>query len=107
MALSLKKMQETVKTAQVTWEEDVVDFGYHPAAFTTDLMQKVTDEADDNNVSGVAAMLEPIMDWWDVLDEEGQRIPTDLATLRQMPLPFLMKITDAIGTSMRPPASAG
>ena len=105
MAVSLTKMRNTTKSAQVTWEEDVVDFGYHPAAFTTELVEEVTSEAEGNNLHGVAKMMEPILDWWDVLDDDGNRLPTDLATLRAMPLPFLMRLVDAIGGDMRPPAS--
>ena len=103
MAVSRTKMRQSVKTAQVTWEEDVVDFGYRPAMFTTELVEEVSKEAEENNLHGVAEMVEPILDWWDVLDDEDKRLPTDLATIKSMPLRFIMDIVEQIGGDMRPP----
>lgn len=107
MAVSLTKMRQSIRTAQVTWEEDVVDFGYKPAMFTTELVEEVTSEAQANNLHGVAEMVEPLLEWWDVLDDEDNRLPTDLETIKSMPLTFVMGIVDVIGGDMRPPESKG
>lgn len=107
MAVSLTKMRKSIRTAQVTWDEDVVDFGYKPAMFTTELVEEVTSEAESNNLHGVAEMVEPLLDWWDVMDDDDKRLPTDLETIKGMPLTFVMSIVDVIGSDMRPPESKG
>lgn len=106
MAIGLKEMRTAEKAAQVTWNGEVVDFAYRPGEFTTELLETVSEEANAENVAGVAEMMVPLLVWWDVLDEEGNRLPTDLATLKRVPLDFLNKLNDAIGRDMRPPESA-
>ena len=106
MAIGLKQMKEIEKSAQVVWAGEVVDFAYRPGEFTTELLETVNREADAENLAGVAEMMESLLVWWDVLDEEGNRLPTNLETLKRVPLEFLNKLNDAIGQDMRPPESA-
>lgn len=106
MGIGLKKMKEAVKASQVIWGDDVVDFAYRPGEFTTELLEAVNNAAEEENLAAVAEMMESLLVWWDVLDDDGNRLPTDLATLKRVPLEFLNKLNDAIGRDMRPPESA-
>ena len=51
-------------------------------------------------------MMQSLLVWWDVLGDDGNRLPTDLETLKRVPLEFLNKLNEAIGQDMRPPESA-
>jgi hypothetical protein len=100
-------MKAAVKTAQVEWLGEAVDFAYHPAEFTANRAAEVSDLADAGNVRAVAGLVSPLLEWWDVLDDEGERMPTDTETVGNMPLAFVMAIVGAMGKDMRPPESRG
>ena len=104
MAMTLSKIKDKVNTATILWDEETVDVGYHPAAFTIEIAEIVATAAAENDLGVISALLEPILGWWDVLDDDGQRLPTDAATIRLMPLGFLMEVMGTVQESMRPPA---
>jgi hypothetical protein len=106
MAMSLSKVKAKVAQAQVAWEDEVVDFGYHPGEVTPALLETVQGAADKGDLDVIGALLEPVLAWWDVLDDEDQRLPTDKATIRQVPLGFLMEVLGATQEAMRPPEDA-
>lgn len=103
MAVRLSEMKAREKAAQVTWDDEIVDFGYFPNAFTMQVAEDVQIAAERNDLSTVSAMLDPIVSWWDVLDDDGKRLPSDAETMKQFPLTFLMKIMEAVGEGQRPP----
>lgn len=107
MAISLTEMKAKQKASQVTWEDEIVDFAYHPAAFSVEVAQAVQEQAQKGDLAGVALAMEPLIGWWDVLDDDGERIAADIATIRQMPLGFLMSILSAVGDDMNPPERKG
>lgn len=105
MGVKLSDMKAREKAAQVTWDDEIVDFGYYPNAFSLDVAEAVGEAAAKNDLSVVAAMLDPIIAWWDVLDDDGQRIPATAENMGQFPLSFLMAIMEQIGADQRPPES--
>lgn len=107
MAVNYSDMKAAVKTAQAEWMGEVVDFAYHPAEFTANRAAEVSALADAGDVGAVASLVSPLLDWWDVLDDDGNRLPTDVETVGNMPLAFVMGIVGAMGRDMRPPASRG
>jgi hypothetical protein len=103
VGIRLSELKARVKTAQVEFDDEVIDFGYHPNAFTMEVAEEVEKAANANDLSTVAAMLEPIVEWWDVLDDKDKRIPPTAENMRAFPLNFLMKIMDKVGEDQRPP----
>lgn len=103
MAVRLSEMKSREKASQVEWDDEVVDFGYFPNAFSLQVAEDVSNAAAANDLSVVAAMLEPIISWWDVLDDDGAQLPTDAETMKGFPLSFLMALMEKVGDDQRPP----
>lgn len=104
MAISLTQMKAKTRDAQILWEDEKVDFAYHPAAFSVEVAQHVQERAIEGDLEGVATVMVNLLDWWDVLDDDGNRLPADVTLVRQMPLGFLMSILNAVGADMTPPS---
>lgn len=96
------KMAET-KVVTVTWGDDDVDVSYHPNVVTPDLLEKVDQAAQEDNLDVLGVLLEPVLEWWDILDDQDKRIPTDRATIREVPMPFLVLVQSAIESDQNPP----
>jgi len=103
MAMTLSTVKAKVAVVTVTWTDETVDVGYLPAAITPALLEEVTEAGKADNMDVIGTMLEPVLAWWDVLDDDGKRLPTDAATIRLMPVDFLNKVMEATQESMRPP----
>ena len=52
-------------------------------------------------------MLAPIVEWWDVLDDDDQRIPPTAENMRAFPLNFLLAIMRAITEDSKPEGQQG
>lgn len=108
--ITLSKMQRAVRPAHVMWAGDGteeptrVDFGYYPGLFSIETGDIVQEAAGKGELDTIAKIMEPLLAWWDVLADDETRLPTDVATIRQMPIPFLMEIMGAMQEGMRPPA---
>lgn len=101
----LSAMKAKVKTATVQYDGEDVPFGYKPGELTLDLMDDIQEQAARGDKDTVGAMLEPILEWWDVLDDNDQRLPTDRATIRTMPMAFLTLLMQTmVGDLTNPPA---
>lgn len=120
MAMTLSSMKTKVATATVTWQDETVDIGFFPGALTPAYLEMLQESAREAKAAGTKAPEEgvkarsqfedlvlPILAWWDVLDEEGERLPVTTDTIREMPLSFLTATVTATQASMRPPARAG
>lgn len=103
MSMKLTEVKAKVKQATVVWDDETVDVGYHPAALTPAVLEEVQDAAREENLSVIGTLLEPVLAWWDVLDDDGARMPTDAETIRQIPVPFLMAVLEQVQAAMRPP----
>jgi hypothetical protein len=103
MAMTLSKVQDKVTTTTVLWDDESVDVGYHPAAITPALLEQVQAAAGAENLDVVGALLEPVLAWWDVLTDDGERYPTDAETIKIMPLAFTMAVLTQVQEAMRPP----
>lgn len=103
MSISFTQMKAKTKDAQIDWEGEKVDFAYHPAAFSVEVAQHVQERAQEGDLGGVAVVMVNLLDWWDVLDDEGNRLAVTEELVRQMPLGFLMSMLNAVGADMAPP----
>jgi hypothetical protein len=114
MALKRSSMAEKVRTITVVWEDESVDVGIYPGRYTPALIQEVTAraeaagaEAESDQVEAIAAMVEPLLAWWDVLDDEGERLPATAEVIATLPITFTMLVVQEAGAAIRPPANRG
>lgn len=104
MAVHLHNKMGESKTIQVEWGPDTVDVSYHPNVVTPALLEEVDEAAKRDNLDSLGVLLEPVLEWWDVLGEDNERIPTDAATIRSIPMRFLILVQRAIEVDQNPPA---
>lgn len=107
MAMKLTEVRAKTKTVTVTWDDETVDVCYAPNRFTPEVMEAVAEAETQQNLSIMGAMLEPLLEWWDVLDDNENRIPTSAENIAKMPLPFLMRVLSVVQEDQNPPASRG
>lgn len=106
MGVRLSAMKAKITESFLEWDGERVDFAYKPNEFTMELADEIAVQAEQENLSMVAAMLAPIVVWWDVLDDEDERIPATAENMRRFPLNFLLRIMEAI-TKDQDPESKG
>lgn len=112
MAMKLSEVKAKTKITTVEFMDESVDVSYHPAAMTPAILEEVMAlakgaETDAEDMALVGSMLEPVLDWWDVLNDDGSRVPTTKEAIREVPLAFLIKVLDDVQADMRPPAQKG
>lgn len=107
MAMRLSEARAKTKIVTVSWDDETVDVCYAPNRFTPEVMEAVVETEQAQNLSIMGALLEPLLDWWDVLDDKDNRIPTTAENIAKMPLPFLMRVLSVVQEDQNPPASRG
>lgn len=103
MAVALSNMKKRTKLITVEWDGEEVDVSYFPNVVTPELLEKVDAAADQDNLDVLGVMLEPVLEWWDVLLDDGTKLPTDAETIRQVPISFLNAVQAAIQEDQNPP----
>lgn len=119
MALSFTQMKNRVETVEVSWQGETFDVGYFPAAMTPNSIKAIQEQAraakaekaEDPTASGslnsLAEMIEPLVAWWDILDDEGNRLPATADTIGDLPLALTMAVFKTVQEAITPPASRG
>lgn len=107
MGMTLSKVQAKERTVTVLWDDETVDVGYHPASVTPALLDSVTEAANANDLAVIGMLMEPMLAWWDVLDDDGQRLPTTAEVIRIIPLTFTMEVLKAVQAEMSPSDAEG
>ena len=102
MGVRLSAMKAKITETSLEWDGEVVDFAYKPNEFTMELADEIQAAAEAENMNAVSAMLSPIIVWWDVLDDDDQRIPPTAEQMRKFPLNFLVRIMGAITDDQNP-----
>lgn len=103
MPMQLSEVQSRVKTVDVSWEEETVAVGYAPARFTPEVLEQVAAAEQAGDLGILGSLLAPVVEWWDVLDDDGQRIPPTPENIRRFPLSFIMAVMAKLQEDMRPP----
>jgi hypothetical protein len=106
MAVKMSEMTGRTKVLEVKWDGETVDVSYFPNVVTPELLEQVDEAAKRDNLDILGVMLEPVLEWWDVLLDDGTRLPTDAATIKKVPMSFLTAVQDAITEAQRPPAES-
>ena len=102
MGVRLSDMTSRVKETTLKYDGEEVAFAYRPNAFTMEVSDQINVASEKDDMGTVSALLEPLVEWWDVLDDEDQRIPPTAENMRRFPLSFLLKIMDAITEDASP-----
>lgn len=106
MAVALNSMKSRTKLLVVEWDGETVDVSYFPNVVTPELLERVTAAAEQDNLDVLGVMLEPVLEWWDILEYDGgPRLKTDADTIKLIPMSFLNALQAAIQEAQRPPAS--
>lgn len=107
MGVRLSAMKAKVQEAHLDWDGERVDFAYKPNEFTMELADEISAAAEKEDLSMVSSMLAPIIVWWDVLDDQDERIEPSPDNMRRFPLNFLLRIMDAITKDQNPQGQEG
>jgi hypothetical protein len=99
------KLAET-KTMTLRWGDDDVDVSYYVNAVTPELLERVDAAAAQDDMSVLGVVLEPILEWWDVLDGKGKRLPTTAAQIAKMPMRWINLVQDGLQVDQNPPEGA-
>lgn len=102
MGVRLSEMKARVTETSLEWDGEVVAFAYKPNEFTMELADDISAAAESEDMSAVSAMLAPIVVWWDVLDDNDERIPPTADHMRAFPLNFLVRIMKSITADQDP-----
>lgn len=103
MAVNLTDKINQTKVFTLDWDGDDVDVSYRPNAVTPALLEEVDEAAKADDLSMLGVLLDPVLDWWDVLDADGQRIGTDPDTIRTLPMRFIGLVQRGIERDQNPP----
>ena len=112
----LSTITNKVTEAEVTFAGETIAFGFRPGRFTPELADKfaaVSMKPDDATAAGdaevaeVVRMLEPLLAWVDVTDEDDTRIPPTAENMHRWPLLFLTELMGKITEGQEPGGSKG
>lgn len=113
MPLTVKALTDgTAATATFQWQGDTVTIRYRPSKLTAGLLDDLATEAEQGgeagNVRALVRSLAVILEGWDVLEADGgPELPTDEATLRTLPVPFLVAVSGALRAEQEPSPTNG
>lgn len=121
MGIKASTMRDKVREITVDWEDESLAVGIRPGRYTGALMEGIQEatadaqraeasgdmEAAQAAVAAVAHATAEVIAWWDVLDEDGERLPVDADTLNSLPLSFVQHVMTQAGEAIRPPKSRG
>jgi hypothetical protein len=107
--MRLSKLKEITRPLSFDFLGETINVTYRPAAYTPALeeesqrmLQETTDGASLSRM--LATLLEPIMESWDVLDDQDQPIPCTLEGLREVPFQLQSAVIQAVAADTNPQA---
>jgi hypothetical protein len=97
MPISINDLRREQRTVNFDFLGDQVSVTYRPGAVTPEVEDAMqTAQERERPANGLAEVVSMLLVEWDVLDENGTAIPTDLETCRTLPTEFLSAIVVAI-----------
>jgi len=93
MAIKVSQLSSPKRTVEVTFGEEKMNVTYRPSCvtpqFLDDLQQPQQGEA-------IAVSIEKLVVEWDLLNEQGKKLPAKKAIVKTLPIAFLMAVIKAI-----------
>lgn len=105
MAIKLSEVRGKITRVKIEWDGEEAEIGFYPARLTPALIEEVGEASKRQNLDVLGTMMEPVLAYWEVQDDEGKNYPTDAETIKTFPLGFLTAVMGAIQDTMRPPGS--
>ncbi len=103
-AVVLSQMKARTRQITVPWDGEEVDVSYFPHAVTPAMLEDIDRASEDDDRDLLGTMLEPLVDWWDILEVEGgPRMPATKETVKLLPMSFINALQTAMGEANRPP----
>src|SRR5688572_27366144 len=89
--------------------DEVVLVKYRPGELTLEVADSMREAVVTSSLEADIAktLLEPILVWWDIEDEEGNNLPTDDRGIKKVPLNFLGLVMEAVTSDSLPNAQRG
>lgn len=100
MAISVQTFREKVIPVQVKWFDEVCEVGLRPGVWTQDLLIRMVElrfetdavGAESEALKAIAASIA----YWDILDENGDRLPVTPEMVGKLPPMFIAAIPEAL-----------
>ncbi len=87
---------------------EMLNMVYKPGVLTPQFESDVRKAASDDDSDFLSGKLSPLLDSWDLFDDAGVAVPTDVPSLRQLPIAILSGCLLAIAEDFRPnPKASG
>lgn len=97
MSITLDGLSKETRQIKVEFGGESIDICYRPGKYTPVVEDDVQGQLENGRPSnGVAKAVSEMLVWWDVVDGEGQRIPSDFETARNLSAEFLSAVLGAI-----------
>lgn len=101
--MRLSQLQEDSCPLAIEMGDDSLNIVYLPSGYTPELEDKFMASSEKNRAGGsLAEFLSGMLVKWDLQDDEGNVHPTDMDSLRHLPVKFLNSIVEAISEDMNP-----
>lgn len=106
MGLRLSTMLAATAECDVAFDGEQIRVCYRPNAVTLELTDRIdaegkaADEAEERGEQTehdwITAQLLPVVEWWDVLEDDDSRMEPTRPNMRRMPLKFLQAVLTAV-----------
>lgn len=108
MPVSIGKLQRNTAQVAIDIDGETLNVVYRPSGLTPAAEDQMHEQVQaQRGGASLVTVLAPMLVSWDLLDEDGTSLPTDEATLRQLPTEFLSRVVEAITENMRPNPTSG
>lgn len=102
MAITIGDLTRDVRTIEIEWDGETMQLTYRPGAYTPEVeSQFVNQMVSSLPGNAFAEMLAKLIVNWEMLDENGNEIPHDAATLKGIYTAFLTHVFKEISTDMQ------
>ena len=105
MPVSLSQLQNRRKTVEIEYDTETVQVVYNPAAITVKTLQELT--SGDDKAHALIRNLQLFMVDWDVEDGDGNKVPISAELLEELPIDFLVAISEGIDKDVQPGEAKG
>lgn len=102
MPISLSALKSGERTLLFEYDGESAEVTYRVSSYTPELEQAVAEKLESGlPASSTAVILAELLIDWDVVDENGERLPTDYATVSRFPMDFLTALLTTISEDQR------
>lgn len=108
MPVSVGKLCSDTARVAIEVDGETLNVLYRPSGLTPAVQETLRELVQEQRAGmSLVTVLRGTLVEWDLLDEEGKPLPTDEATLQELPIVFLAQVAEAISEDMRPKEKNG